>query len=78
MAELSHPLKIVGRNTMAFQSGDRDLVLDHPCRVCGDGVVRSLGDDLFCTGCLTSFVEESLNPSETAHRENQRHRNARR
>jgi hypothetical protein len=78
VANLSHPLKVVGRSRMAFQTGDRDLILDQPCRVCGGGIVRSLGDDLYCTDCLTSFVEEGLSPSETAYRENLRRSHARR
>ena len=67
---------VAGKNRMAFQLGDRDNVVDNPCRVCGDGTVRALGDDLFCTSCLTEFVEQALDPSETAHRENQRFRNS--
>jgi hypothetical protein len=75
---LSRPLKVLGPFKMGFDPLDSGVILDQPCIVCGEGIVRSVGMELFCTHCLTAFVEESINPNEVAYREHQRRAHSRR
>jgi len=63
---------------MSYDPEDRDELIDHECPLCGHGLLRSIGMEIFCTYCMTAFVEEVISPREVAHRENVRYAHTKR
>lgn len=77
-ARLSVPLKVLGKSTFGFHPDDRDRILGGTCPLCREGIVQAIAGEWFCTFCLTAFVEQDLNPAESARRERRRFANAHR